>query len=527
MNKTIKRFISILLCCAMMTTLIACSKSNDKKEPSGNSSNSEKGTSQQDTTADPEQEIVTIKICFPTLLYNPSAEGTQQTEDAINKYLESIGDYVRVDLEPIDGTNYLTELNLKLTSGEVVDLFCPLTGVELAVSQEQVLPLDDYLDNELADTVAIVGEYMKAGYVGGHSYAVPCWKEYGLSCYYFYRADIAEELGFTEDKIKTLDDVEKLLMAVKEAYPNMYGFVPTGGAANAGNTLMLESVLGGPKHYKVDELTSGVGIVGDDLTIRNIYDTEYFREVCETAYRWNQAGLIMPDASFTSELGRDLIQAGRAFSVITGYGSTGQYEDMGEFYTKELGYPIKAAVLDTFLITSSRCAPSWSISYNCKNPRAAARVLNYLYTDEFVENTLLNGVEGIHYVKNADGSISLPEGVEPDTSTYYCFISCGIVGSMAIQWQWDEAKPITKTIDQANAEATMSEAFGFAVRADNFATEASAISNIKNKYLYGLICGELNPDEYLPKFLQELNDAGINNVIEDVQAQFDEFLKNK
>jgi len=98
---------------------------------------------------------------------------------------------------------------------------------------------------------------------------------------------------------------------------------------------------------------------------------------------------------------------------------------------------------------------------------------------------------------------------------------------MAIQWQWDEAKPITKTIDQANAEATMSEAFGFAVRADNFATEASAISDIKNKYLYGLICGELNPDEYLPKFLQELNDAGINNVIEDVQAQFDEFLKNK
>lgn len=522
MNKIIKKFVSILLCGAMASALMACGDSSTKNT-SGNTT-SQKSTSQQNTTAESEQELVTIKICLPTLLYTPSEEGTQQTEDAINQYLESKGDYVRVDLQPIDGTNYVTELGLKLTSGEAVDLFCPLSGIENAVSQEQILPLDDYLDNELAETAAILGDYLKAGYVGDHCYAVPCWKEYGLNCYYFYRSDIAEELGFTEDKVQTLDDVEKLLKAVKAAYPDMYGFVPTGGAANAGNTLMLESVLGGPKHYKVDEITSGVGIVGDDMTVVNIYDTDYFREVCETAYRWNQEGLIMPDASFTSELGRDLIQAGRAFSVITGYGSTGQYEDMSEFYTKELGYPIKAVPLDSYLVTSSSCAPSWSISYNCKNPKAAARVLNYLYTDEFVENTVLNGVEGIHYIKNEDGSISLPEGVEPDTSTYYCFISCGIVGNMAIQWQWDEAKPITKTIDQANAESTMSKAFGFAVRADNFATEASAISNVKNKYLYGLICGELNPDDYLPKFISELEAAGINTVIKDVQAQLDEFL---
>ena len=525
MNKIMKRFLSILLCGSMAFTLMACDNSNSEQKTSENTTEPQKSTSEQNATEAPTQELETIKICLPTLLYSPSAEGTQQTEDAINQYLESLGDYVRVDLEPIDGTNYVTDLGLKLTSGEVVDLFCPLSGVNLAVSQEQIVPLDEYLDNELAGTSAILGDYMKAGYVGGHSYAVPCWKEYGLSCYYFYRGDIAEELGFTEDKIKTLEDVEKLLKAVKTAYPDMYSFVPTGGAANTGNTLMIERVLAGPKHYKADELTSGVGIVGDDMTITNIYDTEYFKEVVETAYRWNQEGLIMPDASFTAELGRDLIQAGRAFSVITGYGSTGQYEDMGEFYTKELGYPMKAVALDSFLVTSSSCAPSWSISFNCKNPKAAAKVLNYLYTDEFVENTLLNGVEGTHYVKNADGSISLPEGVEPDTSTYYCFISCGIVGNMAIQWPWDEAQPEgKKTIDQANAESTMSKAFGFAVGADNFATEASAITNVKNQYLYGLICGELNPDEYLPKFISALNDAGINTVVEDVQTQFDEFL---
>ena len=517
--KNFKKALTILLCMVLVFSMVGCSKSDDQ---TGTSSSN--GTS---TSGGSSSELTYVKMCFPSLLFTPSAEGAKQTEDAMNNYLESKGDNIRIKLEAMDATNYVTDMNLKLTGkseSDEVDIFCPLTGVAPAVAQEQIVPLTDYINTDLSGISSILGDYLKAGYVGEDLYGIPCWKEYGLSCYYFYRSDIAEELGFTEDKIKTLDDVEKLLKAVKEKYPEMYGFVPTGGSANAGNTLMLETILAGPKHYMVDTLTSGVGIIGDSTTVVNTYDTPFFKEVCETAYRLNQEGLVMPDASITSELGRDLIQAGRAFSVVTGYGSTGQYDDMGEFYTKELGHPIKAAVLDTFLVSSSNCMPQWSVSYKCKNVGAACKLLNYFYTDEFMINTLLNGVENVHYIKNADGSISFPDGVDAASSSYYAFISCGIVGSMSIQWPWDTAAKPGKTIEQANAESSISKAFGFAVRNDDFADEASAISNVENQYLYGLICGELNPDEYLPKFNQALKNAGIDTVIENVQAQLNDFL---
>ena len=530
MNK-MKKFLSVLLCGAMSASLIACGSSDSGATTNSDSGKvTEQSTSQNATEVAEDNEIHTVKVCFPSLLYTPSAEGTQQTEDALNAYLESIGENIRIDLETMVATNYVSDMNLKLTGNsdsDNVDLFIPLTGIAPAVAQEQVLPLDEYLDTGLAGAYGVLGDYIDAGRVDGKLYGIPCWKEYGLAIYYFYRSDIAEELGFTEDKIKSLDDVEKLLLAVKEAYPDMYGLVPTGGSANSGNTLMLDNVLAGPLHYSADKFTSGVGIIGDDMTVQNIYASDYFKEVCETAYKWNQEGLIMPDASITSDLGRDLVQAGRAFSVITGYGSTGQYADMGEVYSNELGYPIKTAVLDTYLVTSSNCMPQWSVAYKSKEPAAACKLLSYFYTDEFIINTLLDGVEGVHYVKNDDGTISFPEGVDAASSTYYAFISCGIVGSMSIQWAWDQPQDTSKTIEEANAEAVKSKAFGFSVNSDEFADAASAISNIENQYLYGLICGELNPDEYLPKFNSALEGAGIDIIIEDVQNQLDEFLQNK
>ena len=48
-----------------------------------------------------------------------------------------------------------------------------------------------------------------------------------------------------------------------------------------------------------------------------------------------------------------------------------------------------------------------------------------------------------------------------------------------------------------------------------------------NKYHKALVCGALDPEETLPKFNQELKDAGIDVIIEEKQAQLDEWLGQK
>lgn len=67
---------------------------------------------------------------------------------------------------------------------------------------------------------------------------------------------------------------------------------------------------------------------------------------------------------------------------------------------------------------------------------------------------------------------------------------------------------------------------GFSYNSEPVSTEIAAISNVTNQYLPGLQCGSLNPSETIPEFLQALDDAGINVVIEEKQKQLDEWKAN-
>ena len=61
------------------------------------------------------------------------------------------------------------------------------------------------------------------------------------------------------------------------------------------------------------------------------------------------------------------------------------------------------------------------ISHSCKDPDAAARFINLLYTDEFVWITLIYGVEGQDYVWNADHTkVNYPEGLDFNSVPYNC-----------------------------------------------------------------------------------------------------------
>ena len=50
------------------------------------------------------------------------------------------------------------------------------------------------------------------------------------------------------------------------------------------------------------------------------------------------------------------------------------------------------------------------------------------------------------------------------------------------------------------------------------------MDNVCNKYQAGLETGTLDPETYLPEFIQALKDAGLEKVIAEKQAQLDAFL---
>ena len=71
------------------------------------------------------------------------------------------------------------------------------------------------------------------------------------------------------------------------------------------------------------------------------------------------------------------------------------------------------------------------------------------------------------------------------------------------------------------------------VRADekqqsaNVKNEITAITNVTDKYKAIIENGDADPSTTLPQFNEELKSAGIDNIIEDMQKQVDEWLANK
>ena len=70
-------------------------------------------------------------------------------------------------------------------------------------------------------------------------------------------------------------------------------------------------------------------------------------------------------------------------------------------------------------------------------------------------------------------------GITPDTSTYYAYYTCGILGSCLIQDVWDKAVSEEEKMfpKQQNDSAKLSPAFGFTLNTDNVKTEVTAITN--------------------------------------------------
>lgn len=475
----------------------------------------------------PAGEISTIKISYPCLVVVPSEEGTAVAENAINAYLEEKGESVRVDLDPIDRNAYVTQMDMAIVGGEKVDLYCTFNGLDAAVQANKVLPLDKYLDNELAGAIKVMGaDFKRNCEFDGKTYALPCYKGSVLHYYWVCPKDMFDSLGIDRASIKGIRDLAPVLAKLKEKYPDRAPIAPSlaasGSSVGASNSFLQMQILGGVGDYEVTQLNNGLCVIGGDKIVRNIYETDFFKEACQIAYDWNQAGYTVKDASVVTEAPYILLEAGRASSYIIRYAyNTESVEAMSLAKTE----PYETVAIDLSTDMLNPTTITWAIAHTSEDPDGAARVLNMLYTDEFVLNTLIFGVEGSDWVDagTGDGSILWPEGKDMSSVPYTAAYTCGMLGNQFLMYSMDGVA-LASDIPFMAAElknAKRSPVFGFAVNIANIKTQTAAISNVTAQYVSGLLTGELDPAVYIPKLLGELEAAGMGDIVKEAQSQLD------
>lgn len=455
-------------------------------------------------------EDTELNVVFPGS--NAAPADLQKVEDGINEILAQHMD-AHVKLQIIEWGAYGDQCNLMLSSGEDLDLLWT-TRTSQYGPKGQLMDVQTLLPVYAPGALDSVKTYVDACYINGELYGLPTFHDISKASGICVRKDIVDELGINMDELNTWDDVDAMLAEVKEAYPDMNVLVP--GTVGDG-------VLAGIKTSLYDELENiGVGVTyaSSEPKVENLYASEEYRELCMRAHDWNQKGYFLKDAATNTETRQNYISAGNTFGYIVGT----IYPGFASQETNSCGTEIIAKEIgEAQLTTSAAKASQWVIPTACEAPEKTLTFMELLYTDPDVQNLFFYGVEGVDYVITDEeaGQISYPEGVDSTTVGWSNEAWITGNGSIAYTWATDDAD-LWDQLVKFNESGRKSAIYGFVYDNSNISNEITALSNVISKYKSILESGAVDDVEgTLAKFNEELEAAGIQKVIDDMQAQVD------
>lgn len=510
-----KRTLAFVLALTMALMLAACGSTTQ-------STSTATGTAASGSTAEGaaaatdlrEAELVTLDVV--TMASGKEEKDIKLVQDAMNKILEEKFN-INVNLTFIPFATYAEQTTLMLSSGTGADLL-PVYMIPLptAANAGQIIPLNDLLDQYGSGIKEQIGDYIECGRVGDDIYGITTGRDLASTQGFAMRKDLADKYEIDYANIKTLDQLHEALLKIKENEPNVWPV-----AVSAGENI---------RNWGWDPLGDDIvnlGVLmemGQTTKVSNLYETEEYKELATTMYNWMNEGLIQADAVNTTEVASSLLQAGTAFGYFTNL-KPGYAEEN----TSALGIEIVVSeMIDPLASTNNVSRATWTISSGCKNPGAAMKVLNEMYSNPELANLYMYGIEGTHYkvvekgaASNGQDIINYADGLDATTSGYRKS-GTWLTPNQFIGDVWEGNAPDYWDVTRAfNNDALKSKAFGFTYDSANVNNEVTACTNVVAKYNKALLCGALNPEEALPKMNQELKDAGIDRILEEKQTQLD------
>ena len=194
-----KKFIKLLLAAFIAFAMVGCSGSGD----SGSS-----------------DEPVKLKFALSTLMVVPSLEATDNVEKAINDYLKTIGETeYEIELEIISIADYFTTVPMALSGKEGAPDIVQVFSLADFASQGLIVPLTQYMDNELKGTKELIGNVLGSGKMSGEVYMIPRYFGTVLDWKFVYNKDMVEAANVDLSNVDSLTALEEKLAELKVAYP--------------------------------------------------------------------------------------------------------------------------------------------------------------------------------------------------------------------------------------------------------------------------------------------------------------------
>lgn len=548
-----KRTICLLLAMIMVLSIVlaGCSKTAETPaadetpattEPAETTDNTETPEAPEET-AEPALEQKTIQLMI-------TGSGKQANSDkvwaAFNEQLQQYVPNTTVEFIDVSFDEYSEKFSQVLASGEGVDLAWTgwLINKPQNIADGNLMPLDDLLATYGQGIVDVLGENVVEIHrnADGNIYYLPSWQGLcGERRGWLVVTEIAELAGDTwiedteaalnkwrnnysgiEDFQAVLDQATKYLAAAKEAGK-------LGAGINTGRAFGWSMYNGMYSFLGVGGAEIGITYCDGTFTVKDGVAGEHYKLYAKTMADWYKEGYIRSDimsvdtSTLTTPKNGEITDTTYVFSCdpyLTEADQDAVTADAGMDMTY---LPIEE---NAYLILGGDT--SYAIPYCADEPERAMMVLNAIYSQPDLYNTLIYGIEGEDYTKNADGTITTSYvGASPTADDSYG-IQRWIIGSCKNALINNGTDPnYYADLEALEETARVNPFLNFTFDRTNVEGICASILNVYYEYgpqIDNGVAGD-NWEELYNNYMAARKDAGIEELVTEFQNQLNAYIE--
>lgn len=510
----LKRFICLALVVVFALSMLLTGCGDKKTEPaavektveSNNASNAE--TTAEATTTQAPKDKVKLTMC---LVGNKQENDTEKVTAKIDEYLK---DKLNIELDlQVYGWNdpYDQKVNTMLSSGEPFDICFTATWAAnyfVNANLGYFTELNDYLEKYPAIYEICGRDFVDGSRINGKNYAVPTNKEQCHNWGYLVMKDKAEEYGLDPSKITKMEDMEPFFDKAKAD-----GLTPLLVCSGDSPYMFLDW----DRIYD-DTVPGALYPDNRDNKIINQFFTPESVTMFKKLREYYNKGYIAKDAA-TMQNTSEQMSTGKFFAVEQ---SLKPCKDVEMSQSTKIDW-IQIDITKPVMSNRETCGAMLAIPAASQNPERAFQFIETLYTDAYVRNLLTYGIEGEHYTVNPDGRITITQNGSDNYGGGNGFRYGDQFKDLLLDKEpidkWDQFKAYNKKGLKMNS-------LGFMFNGDSVANQISACQAVVKTYDTELYCGAVDVDTVLPKFESELKQSGADEVIAEMQKQYDAWLES-
>ena len=549
-----KRTICLLLAMIMVLSIVlaGCSKTAETPaadetpattEPAETTDNTETPKAPEET-AEPALEQKTIQLMI-------TGAGKQANSDkvwaAFNEQLQQYVPNTTVEFIDVPFEEYSEKFSQVLASGEGVDLAWTgwLINKPQNIADGNLMPLDDLLAEYGQGIVDILGEEVveiHRNAADGKLYYLPSWQGLcGERRGWLVVTEIAELAGDTwiedteaalnkwrnnytgiEDFQAVLDQATKYLAAAKEAGK-------LGAGINTGRAFGWSMYNGMYSFLGVGGAEIGITYCDGTFTVKDGVAGEHYKLYAKTMADWYKEGYIRSDimsvdtSTLTTPKNGEITDTTYVFSCDPYLTEADQEAAIADAGMDMTYLPIEE---NAYLILGGDT--SYAIPYCADEPERAMMVLNAIYSQPDLYNTLIYGIEGEDYTKNADGTITTSYvGASPTADDSYG-IQRWIIGSCKNALINNGTDPnYYADLEALEETARVNPFLNFTFDRTNVEGICASILNVYYEYgpqLDNGVAGD-NWEELYNNYMAARKDAGIEELVTEFQNQLNAYIE--